>query len=145
MAGTNILPLYLPRSEREKVAAEAEKAYPGECCGLLVGAIDDGGYRVARAEPCRNLRQGERDDRFELDPRDFLRVDKAAREEGLEVIGVYHSHPDHAPRPSRFDAAAAFPGFAYLIVAARSGKAAGMRSWLLDPDGGFEEQLVLEP
>lgn len=144
MAESNVLPLYLPSSERVKMAAEAEEAYPGECCGLLVGVLDGEGYRVVRAEACRNLRQGERDDRFELDPKDFLRVDSAAREEGLEVIGVYHSHPDHAPRPSRFDAAAAHPGFAYLIVAVRSGKAAGMRSWLLDFDGSFEEQPILE-
>lgn len=143
MAESNVSPLYLPEGEREKLAAEAEKAYPGECCGLLVGAIDGEGYRVAWTEACRNLRQSERDDRFELDPRDFLRVDKAAREAGLEVIGVYHSHPDHAPRPSRFDAAAAHPGFAYVIVAVRSGRAAGMRSWLLDLDGGFDEQPIL--
>lgn len=144
MAVSNILPLFLPDSERAQMIARSERAYPGECCGLLVGRLDGSGYQVARAAACRNLRQGERDDRFELDPKDFLRVDREAREEGLEVIGVYHSHPDHAPRPSRFDAAAAHPGYAYLIVAVRSGKAAGMRSWLLDPEGAFDEQVIVE-
>lgn len=140
--------LLLPPSQRERIARHGEEAYPGECCGLLVGTLRPGRdgegdtYVVARAEPCRNLRAGEANDRFELDPQDFLRVDADAQRDGLEVIGVYHSHPDHAPRPSRFDAAGAFPGFAYLIVAVRSGRAAGMRSWLLAPDGAFVEQVI---
>lgn len=134
--------LTMGAGDRQRIASHAEEKYPGECCGLLVGVIEDDAYRVHRAEPCANLREGEADDRFELDPADYLRVDRMARELGWEVIGVYHSHPDHAPRPSRFDAAAAFPGFAYLIVAVRSGKAAGMRSWLLGDDGAFVEQEI---
>lgn len=136
--------IVLPAAERAKVEAHGEQAYPGECCGLLVGRLSDQRYEVVRAEACTNLREGEADDRFEVDPKDFLRVDDEARNDGLEVIGVYHSHPDHAPRPSRFDAAAAFPGFAYIIVAVRGGKAAGMRSWILDDNGVFVEQVIVE-
>lgn len=132
----------LSQGEQEKVAVHAEATYPGECCGLLVGKLQGDDYVIERAEVCRNLREGDRNDRFEVDPQDFLAVDARARKEGLEVLGVYHSHPDHAPRPSRFDAQAAFPGFAYLIVAVRSGKAAGMRSWLLEAEGGFVEQPI---
>lgn len=135
--------LVLPESERTRMAAHAESAYPGECCGLLVGTLDQETYTVARAEPCGNLREGDRDDRFEVDPKDYLRIDGEARRDGFEVIGVYHSHPDHAPRPSRFDAQVAFPGFAYLIVAVRSGSATGMRSWLLESDAAFVEQDIL--
>ena len=136
--------LILPDTEAVRIARHGEEAYPGECCGLLVGTLDGAGeaYVVARAEPCRNARAGEANDRFEVDPRDFLRIDQEARRDGFEVIGVYHSHPDHAPRPSRFDAQVAFPGFAYLIVAVRSGRAAGMRSWLLGADGAFDEQVI---
>lgn len=135
--------LSMPEKARSLIRAEGERAYPGECCGLLVGSLDAHTYKVVRAEPCKNLREGEADDRFELDPKDYLKVDKRARDEGLEIVGVYHSHPDHAPRPSRFDHEAAFPGFAYVIVAVRSGKAAGMRSWLLDDAGVFQEQLIV--
>jgi len=135
--------LRLPQAALEQIRADGERAYPGECCGLLVGTMDPATYDVVRAEPCTNLREGEADDRFELDPKDYLDVDRRARNDGLEIIGVYHSHPDHAPRPSRFDAEAAFPGFAYVIVAVRSGKAAGMRSWLLDDSGAFREQVIV--
>lgn len=135
--------LSLPEKARAHIREDGERAYPGECCGLLVGTMDAQTYRVVRAERCANLREGEADDRYELDPKDYLEVDKRAREDGLEIIGIYHSHPDHAPRPSRFDAEAAFPGYAYVIVAVRSGKAAGMRSWLLDESGAFKEQPIV--
>ncbi len=134
--------LILPEAERIRMRAHGEAAYPGECCGLLVGRLDGAAYTVVRAEPCRNLREGDRDDRFEVEPKDYLRIDEEARRDGCEVIGVYHSHPDHAPRPSRFDAQVAFPGFAYIIIAVRSGQAAGMRSWLLEGDGSFVEQVI---
>lgn len=135
--------LYLPQSAIEVIRREGEKAYPAECCGLLIGSITGDAYRVVRVHPCRNLRQEEADDRFEIDPKDYLEADRLARSEGLEVIGAYHSHPDHAPRPSRFDAAAAFSGFAYVIVAVRQGKAAGMRSWLYFGDEGYREQVIV--
>lgn len=129
-------------AQRDLMISEAEKAYPAECCGLLVGRLEGEDYAVIRAEPCKNLRT-DADDRFEIDPKDYLAVDKRAREDDLEIIGVYHSHPDHAPRPSRWDAAAAHPGFAYLILAVRQGKARHMRSWLLNADGIFKEQEVV--
>lgn len=135
--------LYLSQESAGIIRREGEKAYPGECCGLLIGSVSGEEYRVARVHPCRNLRQQEADDRFEVDPKDFLEADRLAREQGLEVIGVYHSHPDHAPRPSRFDAAAAFSGFAYIIVAVRLGKAANMRSWLYFGDEGYREQRIV--
>ena len=135
--------LSLPKEARARIREDGERAYPGECCGLLVGTVDGRAYKVVRAESCANLRAGQADDRFELDPKDYLEVDRRARAEGLEIIGVYHSHPDHAPRPSRFDQEAAFPGFAYVIVAVRTGKAAGMRSWLLDDEGAFREQPIV--
>ncbi|MFO7319221.1 MAG: M67 family metallopeptidase [Limnochordia bacterium] len=136
--------LYLSERSMDVIRREGEKAYPGECCGLLIGRVAGEEYRVVRVHPCRNLRQGEADDRFEIDPRDYLEADRLAREQGLEVIGAYHSHPDHAPRPSRFDAQAAFPNFAYVIVAVRQGKAAGMRSWLyLSDEEGYREQVIV--
>jgi len=141
-AASAVPDIVIPEVAKAAIRADGERAYPGECCGLLVGTVTPSGYAVVRAERCTNLREGEADDRFELDPKDYLAVDKRARAEGLEVIGIYHSHPDHAPRPSRFDAQAAFPGYAYVIVAVRSKVAAGMRSWLLDDQGAFREQRI---
>ena len=89
------------------------------------------------------MRAGEADDRYEIDPHDFLRADRLAGEQGLEVIGAYHSHPDLPPVPSPVDAQEAFGGFAYVIVEVRKGRAAEMRSWLFFDDEGFREQTIV--
>lgn len=80
-------------------------------------------------------------DRYEVDPQDFLRADRLARERGLEVIGAYHSHPDHPPSPSRVDAEEAIDGFIYVIVAVKMGQATEMRSWFFRGDD-FRELAI---
>ena len=137
----------LPESGDQRIRREGEKAYPGECCGLLIGRVtgrETSRFHVVSAFPCRNVRGGEADDRFEIDPQDFLRADRLAREQGLEVIGCYHSHPDNPPSPSHVDAQAAFGGFAYVIVEVQNGRAAGMRSWLYLGEEGFRVQPIVQ-
>lgn len=135
--------LFLPQHAIQTVRSEGEKAYPGECCGLLIGLASRGEYRVASAYPCRNLFAGKSDHRYEIDPHDFLRADRWARDQGMDVIGAYHSHPDHDPRPSQCDAEHAFGGFPYLIVSVQKGRAREMRSWLYCGEGGFREQVIV--
>ena len=124
------------------IAAHAEHAYPGECCGLLVGR-GRRIVRVSRVVPSSNIAAG-RDDRFEVDPK--LRFD-LMRElgEGPErIVGHYHSHPDHPARPSPTDLACAFePELLWLILAVSNGQAVQSRAWRLAPDGGrfVEERL----
>lgn len=126
------------------VREHAEEDYPHECCGLFVGKIEaDGTRRVVRAERARNTNVERAHDRFELHPEDFLRIDREAREDGLEVIGCYHSHPDHPARPSQYDAERAFPAFSYMIVSVEKGKLVDATSWQFDDSkGAFDSESI---
>jgi proteasome lid subunit RPN8/RPN11 len=112
--------LTLPVRHLEAIHRRARRAYPRECCGLLLGEATAGGARVRAALPARNLDPAPRRGYF-IDPRALLRGFRAARRHRLEVVGYYHSHPDAAPVPSRRDAAEALPGASYLIVAVDGG------------------------
>ena len=134
----------LPEHCRERIRAHAAADYPHECCGLLVGTWQEGGRTVVeRVEPARNLNTERAHDRYELDPTDYLRVDREAREAGLEVVGFYHSHPDSPPLPSVTDARQAWPTYTYIILSVVGGEPGEMRAWLFDESADvFDEQEV---
>jgi proteasome lid subunit RPN8/RPN11 len=118
------------------IRREGEKAYPNECCGVLLGMIlDDNGRRVENILPIDNKREeAEQYHRFEIQPEDYMRAEKTARSQGRDVLGFYHSHPDHPARPSGFDQDHALPFYSYIIVAVEKGKAADLTSWELTTD-----------
>jgi len=127
------------------IADLAEAAYPAECCGLLVGTEDhdqDGGplWRVGRVEPSENLAAGERNDRFEIDPRLRLKLQKQLRGGSDAVIGVYHSHPDGPAQPSETDLKNAWePDLVWLITSVISGQATQTTAHrLIDQASRFE-------
>jgi len=139
----------LAASALEAIRSHAQAAYPEECCGALFGrALDaSGGAREAvRAAPAENARREERARRYLLGPEAVLRLEAEAARAGLEVIGFYHSHPDHPAEPSAFDREHAWPWYTYLIVPVRAGEPGAARAWRLAPDrSGFEpEELVIE-
>jgi proteasome lid subunit RPN8/RPN11 len=136
--------------QREQVAAierHCEEAYPHEGCGILIGRLDGQRRLVMEVIPTANARQEEdARRRYAIPPEQLLQGELQAEKLGLEVIGYFHSHPDHPARPSDHDLAQAWPGYCYLIVALVQGKAAGLRSWhLLDDRTGFEEEPVVVP
>jgi proteasome lid subunit RPN8/RPN11 len=116
----------------KQIYAHAKETYPHECFGFLVGTFDADGfvYRVARGA---NL-NAERADRFEMDPKEFLRIEKQADNEGLNVIGFYHSHPDWPAIPSQTDITWAWEGSYYLIVSVREGLPFNTAVWSLAQD-----------
>jgi len=122
--------LAIPRSQLEAVQRHGEQTYPHECCGLLLGSIaegggDDGVRRIAEAYAMRNANEATPHNRFDFDPKEHLAAQRAARERGLEIVGFYHSHPDHPAQPSQYDLDhAAWPGYSYLIVSIQRGRAA---------------------
>jgi len=126
----------IPGSIADAIKLEGERAYPNECCGALLGTIDGAGARaIAEIFPIRNNREeGERYHRFVIEPDDFLASERASRKLGLDVIGFYHSHPDHPAIPSNYDRDHALPWYSYIIVAVASGVAGDLTSWLLEPD-----------
>ena len=100
--------LSLPQALRAQILAAAREAHPGECCGLVIGRRDGETAAALTLHPARNLAR--HDDRFEIDPADHFTALKAARANGLAVIGCYHSHPHGAAQPSAADLAGAGEG-----------------------------------
>jgi proteasome lid subunit RPN8/RPN11 len=116
----------------EEIRRQAEQAYPAECCGLLAGQAGDP-KEVSRLVPMANRRT---DDprRYLISPDDLRRAEAELRADGLEIIGCYHSHPDHPADPSAYDTEQAWPWYSYLIVRVDRGRAAEMASWVLSDD-----------
>ena len=114
----------------------AEAAYPYEGCGVLVGIEGE----VTEVRNGTNIRgpQDRARDRYVLDPRDILRAEREADAAGLEVVGFWHTHPDHPSRASRYDADHAWPGYVYVIVSVIQGRAAGEQGWVLESEDPAE-------
>jgi len=143
--------LRLSVEQLDAIHRHASRDYPAECCGVLLGQDAGEVKHVTEVAPLANLRhdtaraqefmpledprrESERN-RYLIDPREQLRVEKDARTRGLTVLGYYHSHPDHPPRPSEYDREHAWPWYSYLIVAVDHGIAGDSRSWVLSEDG----------
>lgn len=122
-----------------------ESAYPEEGAGLLLGKVDGGQKRVTAILPLMNTREeSARFNRYLLTARDYLYGEEEAARRGLDVLGVFHSHPDHPNQPSEFDREWAMPWFSYLITSVNAGKAASSRCWLLSEDRrSFSEEEVI--
>jgi proteasome lid subunit RPN8/RPN11 len=119
-----------------QIRAEGERLYPEECCGLLLGSLEaDRARKITLALPAENTREAEkRRRRFLMEADDFMRAEAEARRRGIEILGFYHSHPDHPAVPSEYDREHALPCFAYLILAVRKGVAGELSGWELAPD-----------
>ena len=120
----------------DQIRVHGAEAYPEEGCGFLLGVVtEDGTYRVTDTRRAPNRRSDRPTRRYELTAEDYREADAAAREQGLDVVGTYHSHPDHPARPSETDLAeATFPGFPYVIVSVREGAPETLTAWTLAPD-----------
>lgn len=122
-----------------KIRAQGVETYPHECCGALLGRdsdaqTDNSERRVLGLFPLVNRRDDSPRNRFSVTSEDVLAAEKAAREQNLEVIGWYHSHPDHPARPSEYDRDHAWPWYSYIIVSVHQGTPQDMTSWRLNDD-----------
>lgn len=131
-------------SEQNRAMVDhAEEAYPHECCGFLLGGEEEGVKIVRRVRAAANQRDDSPQNRYLIDPREFMNVDREARAAGCEIVGIYHSHPDHPARPSEFDREHAWPYYSYIILSVEQGKVVAGYSWLLDDNRGtFQEESV---
>ena len=131
---------------KELLINDAVQAFPDECCGFLFGRDDNGGLRsITRIQVVNNAKEGDKRRRFEIAPLDYIRAEQYADEHGLQLLGVYHSHPNHPAIPSEHDRVAAQPFFSYVIVSVLEGKPDALRSWRLNDDQQFEEENVGVP
>jgi proteasome lid subunit RPN8/RPN11 len=142
--------LYLSRDVYDQVRWEGEAAYPEECCGILLGALDgavDGAAkRVTQAVQAANISQTPRN-HYEIAPLDLIHAERTARQSGLEILGFYHSHPDHPADWSATDFAEAhWLGCCYVITSIARGKATVTKAFLLagatEEDKRFELQTI---
>jgi proteasome lid subunit RPN8/RPN11 len=117
----------------KEVYAHAKETYPHECCGLLVGDFEDGGL-VRQVHRTANQNK-DRTDRFIISGEDFAQVQFAADEAGLDIIGVYHSHPDWPPIPSQTDMESAWEEVYYLITSVHEGMPLNTNLWRLASEG----------
>ncbi|HWR52259.1 MAG TPA: M67 family metallopeptidase, partial [Bryobacteraceae bacterium] len=106
----------------EQMAGHAAGAYPEECCGAMMGRQSDGVKWVTRAVALRNAFSGARSTRYEIKPEELLAADRLARENGLDLIGIYHSHPDHDAYFSETDLKNSCPWYSFLVLSVRGGK-----------------------
>lgn len=123
----------------EKIRGHGAETYPHECCGALLGCDSELGSAGASREvlalfPLINRHGESPRNRFTLSAEDVLDADKSAQEQGLEVVGWYHSHPDHPARPSQYDLDHAWPWYSYIIVSVQKGAPEEMTSWRLNDD-----------
>lgn len=128
--------LYLTEEHVKQIEAHGERAFPHECGGMLIGHFaGEGRKQIVELLPMENaMAEAERHNRVLILPKDVLRAERYAREKKLDVIGYYHSHPDCAAIPSRFDLDHALPVWSYIIVSVEKGKAADLRSWQMEND-----------
>ena len=133
--------LILSDGLRSRLAQWAASGYPLETCGLLIGRHRDGRTEVAEATRARNLNAERARDRFELAPEDLLAADASARAAGLDIVGVWHTHPDHPARPSETDRSFAWDGWSYVILSVAADGVRELRSFRLN-GGQFVEEVV---
>lgn len=158
------MPLQFSPDRLQQILNHAEQTYPEECCGLLLGTWD----RSCPADPKRvievwavpnawnaeaaewmgsvmenaTLGSGKRD-RYWIDPKDLLAAQQYGRDHQLEVIGIYHSHPDHAAMPSECDRVLAWSEYSYIIVSVQQSKAIDWRCWNLDEEQQFRSSEII--
>jgi proteasome lid subunit RPN8/RPN11 len=122
----------------------AAESYPLEGCGILLGHLGAGAddeASIVEAIAGRNLVTDRAHDRYELDPGDIVAAERRAREHHIDIVGFWHTHPDHPSVPSRFDAERAWSGYVYVVVATVREGVVDMRFWHLDEKRGEFEEL----
>jgi proteasome lid subunit RPN8/RPN11 len=124
----------IQRQALEAIQAHGAEGYPNEICGIMVGPPGD--HTVTEVKRARNTIVDRARDRYEIDPRDQIRIQREADAAGLDIVGYYHSHPDHPAQASRFDTDRAWAGYVYLIVSVHDGKPVDANAFVAESDGG---------
>ena len=136
--------LYLSEELAQQIRTQAAESYPHECCGALVGAEGKNGREVRELFPLVNRREDSPRNRFSITSGDFRVAEKAAQKAGLELVGWYHSHPDHPALPSEYDREHAWPWYSYVILSVAGREPGHMASWRLADDRSRFEPEEME-
>ena len=138
--------LYLNDEIVEQITEHAERDYPYECGGMLIGRFEGAEKTVTETLPLKNEREDEaRHNRVLILPKDVMRAERYARENNLDVVGYYHSHPDAPAVPSQYDLDHALPVWSYVIASVLKGTVADVRSWQMENDRSkFNEEEIVK-
>ncbi|HZU41173.1 MAG TPA: M67 family metallopeptidase [Terriglobales bacterium] len=138
--------LKIGKFEWQAIRRHGEETYPHECCGVLLGRFEDDGRVVTSTVPCGNTRTDSPQNRYNIDPRELVRIQRQGREHGEDIVGFYHSHPDHPPRWSPTDLAEAhWIGCSYVITSVEKGVARITNSFVLSGTDESDKRLEDEP
>ncbi len=130
-----------------EIAAHGERDYPYECCGLLLGNFAAEGLKLTKeVYAISNAREeSARRNRFLIQPEEIMKGERYAESRSLDILGFYHSHPEHPAVPSQYDLAHAWPTYSYVVVSVMAGRASDLRSWEMESDRSrFNEEEVLK-
>ncbi len=122
---------------------DAFHSFPDECCGFMLGKENGEERVIEQIIVVNNCKEGDKRRRFEISPSDYLNAERYADENQLQLLGVYHSHPNHPSIPSEHDRIAAQPYFSYTILSVRENELVSVQSWKLNEQFQFEEEKVL--
>lgn len=137
--------LKLSPAHLEEIRRHGRETYPHECCGFMLGKARGEEKEVVRLLPAANTREDSPQNRYLIPPEAYLGAEQEAERAGLDIVGFYHSHPDHEARPSEFDRSHALPWCSYVIVSVREGAAGDTTSWVLSEDySRFESEPLVE-
>jgi len=138
--------LKIAQAAYDALRRHGEETYPNECCGVLLGRFGDDGSRMVTAMArCDNSRTDAPHNRYSIDPRELVRIQREGRERGEDIVGFYHSHPDHPAQWSSTDLAEAhWIGCSYVITSVEKGKATVTKSFELAGSGEDDKRLVDE-
>jgi proteasome lid subunit RPN8/RPN11 len=140
--------LRIEYADYEALRAHGEETYPNECCGVLLGKSDARrGNQVQQIVRAGNTRTDSAHNRYNIAPQELVKIQRHARTAGLDIVGFYHSHPDHPAQWSKTDFAEAhWLGCSYIITSIEQGKAATTNSFLLsgtgEDDKKFEDEAI---
>jgi proteasome lid subunit RPN8/RPN11 len=135
--------LLISQYDLDEIRRHGEDTYPHECCGVLLGEIEDGRNLAKAIVRCGNTRDDSPHNRYHIDPRELVKIQREGRERGYDIVGFYHSHPDHPARWSQTDLTEAhWIGCSYVITSVEKGKSVATNSFLLA--GTLEENKRFE-
>lgn len=126
----------------EEMHKHALADFPNECVGFFYGNSKDESKTVTEYGPLENSKEGDQRRRFEVNPLDYMKAEKYALSNNLELLGIFHSHPLHPAIPSAHDLKQAVPFFSYIIASVNETKVEKTTSWQLNEENQFEEELL---
>lgn len=135
--------LNIEQTPLDEMIKDAVRTFPDECCGFLLGKEKDNIRTIIKIQVVDNAKEGDKRRRFIISAKDYLKAELFADENNLQLIGVYHSHPNHPAIPSEHDRVAAQPYFSYIILSVMNNEFDHIRSWRLNEQQQFEEEKIL--